>query len=113
MLRLMILASVLLLAGSGRGQDEGARYGFFGPTCSEPNFSFIGLPRIGSSFSLRVTGGSTTPHGFIARTNVVVLTGFSNTKYGDLPLPFSIGSLAPHLIGRGFSPLPGWLLSRM
>ena len=77
-----------------------ASYTHFGQGCSngEPPFAVVGLPRIGGSFVVRTFASC---HGLCLDGGIEtwVLTGFSNTRFGAVALPFDLSSFGPRFCG--------------
>lgn len=95
-----ILISVTLLLVAGTAGAQQASYGYFGQGCptGEPHFSVVGVPRIGGSFV--VLAPDSCRGGCVdGGTESWVLTGFSDTQFGGIPLPFDLRNLDPRMCG--------------
>lgn len=94
------LATFLALVPSLTAQA--ASYTIVGTSCTTGRISAqigpvplrnVGLPRLGTTFSIETESTATYPWG--NRRTVLLLTGISNTSAGGVPLPFDISVLSP------------------
>ncbi|MCA8971754.1 MAG: hypothetical protein KDC95_18335 [Planctomycetes bacterium] len=105
------LATVLLAAAVLSEHDiqaQTASYTIVGPGCVYNNkevvtFQVRGLPRLGTTYTLTVTSS----FGVLNRNKQVlferigfVATGFSDKRFGPIPLPFDTGVLGPDWCGH-------------
>ncbi len=97
MKRLTLLS---LLALSAAASAQTATFTLSGPACTTGRitpalgavpFSALNTPRIGTTF--QVATESTANYPFGNNRQVYLLTGFSNSSLGGLPLPFDLASL--------------------
>lgn len=96
------LATLLAFALAPSLLAQAASYTIVGTSCTTGRISGhigpvplrnIGLPRLGTTFSIETESTASYPWG--NRRTVLLLTGISNTSVGGVPLPFDISVLAP------------------